>query len=187
MWNGKIIINHHFLKRLKKPNQIFAIWNDLFHHTVPDQFIINTFNVMASSQSLFLVCTKRPRRLLDIEHSLNPAKNIIVGSSCFSLDDSTQYFNLLNLSSIKRFKFFISFEPFIGSAFADLTINSKPEFAIIGHESGQNAAKSSIAHTLNLISQLKSFSIPIFTKQLYIDNKLFKHGTLPTELKLLYE
>lgn len=187
MWNGKIIINQHFLKRLKKPNQIFAIWNDLFHHDVPDHFIVDAFNTMATSDSIFLVCTKRVRRLLDLENQLNPTKNVIVGTTCFNTDDISQLFNLLNVSMIKRFKFFISFEPFVGTAFAKPEFHTNPEFAIVGHESGKNAELSILDNTHYLLNHLKSMSIPVFTKQLYINNKLLKHGALPTELKLLYE
>jgi protein gp37 len=187
MWNGKIKINIKFLERLKKPNQIFAIWNDLFHEDVPDQFIIDTFDIMSLSNSIFLVCTKRVRRLRNIEKQLIPAKNIIVGTTCYSIDDTNQIYNLLNISLIKNFKFFISFEPFVGTAIADIELNSKPEFAIVGHEFGTNAEKSTFTHALKLIKKLKELEIPIFVKKLYINEEELKHGELPTELRFLFE
>jgi len=67
------------LKR-KKPT-VYAVWNDLFHEAVPDEFIGETFRVMASIQRhTFLILTKRPQRMLDIVRRLE------AGSLCSYMD-----------------------------------------------------------------------------------------------------
>jgi len=64
----------------RKPT-VYAIWNDLFHEAVPDEFIGETFRVMASIQRhTFLILTKRPQRMLDIVRRLE------AGSLCSYMD-----------------------------------------------------------------------------------------------------
>ena len=52
------------LKR-KKP-AVYAIWNDLFHADVPDEFIFDTFRKICECRGrhAFLILTKRPGRML---------------------------------------------------------------------------------------------------------------------------
>jgi len=50
----------------RKP-KVFAVWNDLFHEAVPDEFIRRVFTLMAHGdvqQHTFLVLTKRPERMV---------------------------------------------------------------------------------------------------------------------------
>ncbi len=65
-FNGRVRLNYEFLGkplRKKKPT-VFAIWNDLFHEDVPDDFIAGVWDVMwEASQHTFLVLTKRPERM----------------------------------------------------------------------------------------------------------------------------
>ena len=67
-FNGRVRLNYEFLEkplRKKKPT-VYAVWNDLFHEDVPDEFIEKVFDVMATvSRHTFIVLTKRPRRLLE--------------------------------------------------------------------------------------------------------------------------
>jgi protein gp37 len=49
--------------RKRKPT-VFAVWNDLFHESVTDEFIANAYNIMARSpHHTFLVLTKRAERM----------------------------------------------------------------------------------------------------------------------------
>jgi len=65
-FNGKILLRHDNLDlplRTKKPT-VFAVWNDLFHEDVPDEFIDRAYAVMAlCPQHVFLILTKRPERM----------------------------------------------------------------------------------------------------------------------------
>ena len=55
----------HIPLKTKKP-QVWAIWNDLFHEDVPDEFIAAAFGVMAACpRHFFMVLTKRADRMFD--------------------------------------------------------------------------------------------------------------------------
>lgn len=55
----------------KKP-MVWAIWNDLFHESVPNEFITTTYEVMQEAkQHIFIVCTKRPDRIVSVLYDSN--------------------------------------------------------------------------------------------------------------------
>lgn len=66
MFDGRITLRHDNLDlplRTKKPT-VFAIWNDLYHEDVPDDFRDRAYAVMAlCQQHTFLVLTKRAERM----------------------------------------------------------------------------------------------------------------------------
>ena len=71
-WNGRIRLMEKNLDlplRVKKP-QIWAVWNDLFHEDVSDEFLDRAFGVMLACKifnnipnHVFLILTKRPERM----------------------------------------------------------------------------------------------------------------------------
>jgi len=65
-FTGEILMRHDNLNlptRIKKPT-VFAIWNDLFHKDVDDDFIGEVYNMMfACPQHTFLILTKRAERM----------------------------------------------------------------------------------------------------------------------------
>lgn len=73
-FNGQIRLNHEFLDkplRTRKPTA-WAVWNDLFHEDVPDDFIDRAFAVMLATHiwgnipnHRFLILTKRPERMAE--------------------------------------------------------------------------------------------------------------------------
>lgn len=67
-FNGIVQMNPEFLdKPLKKRKPTtYAVWNDLFHESVPFEFIDYVFAVMGRCQHhTFILLTKRPRRMLE--------------------------------------------------------------------------------------------------------------------------
>jgi protein gp37 len=65
----KIEVHPDRLKRFntRKP-KVFAIWNDLFHDAVPDDFIDEVYGVIGLLDNTYLILTKRPARM---ESTLN--------------------------------------------------------------------------------------------------------------------
>lgn len=67
-FNGEILLREDNLDmplRIRKPT-VFAIWNDLYHEDVPDEFIDHTYDVMLERpQHIFIVLTKRAKRLAE--------------------------------------------------------------------------------------------------------------------------
>jgi protein gp37 len=58
--------------RTKKPT-VFAVWNDLFHEDVHDDFILKAFQTMgAAFHHIYLILTKRPQRILPVLERINP-------------------------------------------------------------------------------------------------------------------
>jgi protein gp37 len=81
VWTGQVRFNEDWLDqplRWKKPRRIFVCAHgDLFHESVPDEWIDRVFAVMAlAPQHTFQVLTKRPRRMLDWFRR-NPYKHIL--------------------------------------------------------------------------------------------------------------
>jgi len=75
-WNGTIKLVPEHLQdplRWKRPRMVFVnSMSDLFHESVPDEFIDQVFAVMAlASQHTFQVLTKRPERMLEWFKSRN--------------------------------------------------------------------------------------------------------------------
>jgi protein gp37 len=76
-FNGKIRMMTLDLEKplkVKKP-QVFAVWNDIFHERVTEEFVLEAFGIMAlCPQHTFIVLTKRPERmkafLLETSHGV---------------------------------------------------------------------------------------------------------------------
>ena len=69
VWNGKVRFNEQWLDqplRWTRPRMIFVCAHgDLFHESVPDEWLDRVFAVMAlAPQHIFQVLTKRPERML---------------------------------------------------------------------------------------------------------------------------
>jgi protein gp37 len=67
-WSGNLHLDLLALPaplRVKKPT-VWAVWSDLFHEKVTDEFLDRVFAVMAlAPRHLFVVLTKRPARMLE--------------------------------------------------------------------------------------------------------------------------
>lgn len=69
LWNGKFVFRHNVLDqplRWQKPRTIFVCsMGDLFHESVPDEWIDDVMAVTAMApQHRFMVLTKRPERMM---------------------------------------------------------------------------------------------------------------------------
>jgi protein gp37 len=68
-WSGQVNLIEQHLEdpiRWKKPRRIFVnSMSDLFHESIPDEWIDRIFAVMAHAQHTFQVLTKRPKRMRD--------------------------------------------------------------------------------------------------------------------------
>jgi protein gp37 len=75
VWTGETRFNEPVLLdpiRWRRPRKIFVCAHgDLFHESVPDEWLDRVFAVMAlASQHVFQVLTKRPERMRDYAHAL---------------------------------------------------------------------------------------------------------------------
>jgi len=124
-WTGKVTLIH---KRLtapytwSKPQLVFVnSMSDLFHDSVPDEYIYAVLNVARNlPQHTFMILTKRPKRMAKFVNSYGPydlvtlagAKNIWLGVCVEDQDTADQRIPLLlqTPASVR----FVSYEPAIG-------------------------------------------------------------------------
>lgn len=112
--------------RWKKPRRIFVnSMSDLFHESVPDEFIMRVFTVMwqpAASKHIFQILTKRPARMRRFLTSNGAAtwwggcsslwKHIQLGISCEDQQTANERIPLL-LQTPAALRF-LSLEPLLG-------------------------------------------------------------------------
>jgi protein gp37 len=128
--------------RWRKPRVVFVnSMSDLFHKSVPVDFIGRVFNVMGqASQHTFQVLTKRPKRMSRVLTAyydtlgIEPYENVWLGTSIESADYNWRVDHLLAAPANVHF---ISAEPLLGPLTGiDLT---DVDWLIVGGESGSDA------------------------------------------------
>ena len=119
--------------RWRAPRVVFVnSMSDLFHARVPDAFVRQVFEVMASTpRHTYQVLTKRPRRLARLARSLPLAQNIWLG---VSVEDEGTLWRIDELRKVDAAVRFVSAEPLLESlGVVDLT---DVDWVIAGGESG---------------------------------------------------
>ena len=99
--------------RWKKPRIVFVnSMSDLFHEAVPAAFIESVFRVMnRASQHTFQVLTKRPARVMQLDHGLTWTPNIWLGTSIESKEWLDRLAKLKESNALTKF---LSLEPLLG-------------------------------------------------------------------------
>ena len=77
VWSGKVLCNEAWMVQefaelpKRKPTKVFLSMADLFHHQVPDAFIVKALNLMLEHpHCLFQILTKRATRMAEIMERL---------------------------------------------------------------------------------------------------------------------
>ena len=147
---------------LHKPHLIFVnSMSDLFHKSVPSNFIEAVFDVMNSaSQHTFQVLTKRPNRVLHLNERLNWAPNIWLGTSI----ESDQWLGrLAQLKKTSAKVKFLSLEPLLGPL-PNLALEGI-DWVIVGGESGPYARPMEEDWVLEIRDICIKSNVPFFFKQ----------------------
>lgn len=189
VWNGKVRFNQDWLTkplRWKKPRMIFVCAHgDLFHEDVPDEWILDVLTIMAiARQHTFQVLTKRADRMREFmsrpdllnEIYMNwywfvdeprevwswPLHNVWLGVSA---EDQKRYdLRRSCLDDTPGAVRFWSIEPLLGPI--DMRIEHvKPDWVIVGGESGQNARPIQPDWVRSIRDQCASAGVPFFFKQ----------------------
>ncbi|GAA3941770.1 DUF5131 family protein [Chitinophaga oryziterrae] len=146
----------------KKQKVVFVnSMSDLFHKSVPLDFIKKVFLVMNENpQHTFQVLTKRADRLLEIHRELKWPHNIWMG---VSIEDHRVLHRLDLLRQTGARTKFLSCEPLIGPLpNMDLT---NIDWVIVGGESGHKARPMNPDWVLEIMDQCKSAGVAFFFKQ----------------------
>jgi protein gp37 len=148
--------------QLKTPRLIFVdSMSDLFHETVPDEVILQLFDVMKrASWHKFQLLTKRIERLSHINPFIEWSENIWVGVSV----ENTDYRHRIDLlRSARAYIKFLSLEPLLGPLpNLDLT---GIDWVIVGGESGPKARKMEPEWAIEIRETCLQQNVPFFFKQ----------------------
>lgn len=146
----------------KRGRKIFVnSMSDLFHESVPVDYIQQVFAVMNQApQHTYQILTKRPQRLLELDPVLPWADHIWMGVSV----ESAAYRCRIDLlrrthASVK----FLSVEPLLGQI-ADMNLE-EIDWVIVGGESGPGARLVQPEWVANIRDQCLAANVKFFFKQ----------------------
>jgi protein gp37 len=181
----------------RKPRRVFVnSLSDLFHDSVPFEFVDRVFAVMAlAPQHTFQVLTKRPARMRDYVVSRSdprsfhvrmhailmnvdspnrtefdwPLPNVWLGTSVENQHFADERIPLL-LETPAAVRF-ISAEPLLGpvdlhSPVLEADSDGYLDWVIVGGESGPGARPMDLAWVRAIVAQCKAAGTPVFVKQL---------------------
>jgi len=203
-WNGTTRMVPNALKKplkRKKPTMYFVCsMSDIFHETVPFEWIYEVFDVMAlTPQHTYQVLTKRPKRMLEyFKHLGQRIKEAGFDSIPTQSNDPLNYYDALpNLwlgvtaenqeQANKRIPIllqipakvrFVSAEPLLSAV--DLTnfistqvthYENQLDWVIVGAESGPKRRECKTEWVENIVNQCELTGTSVFVKQLYWNNK----------------
>lgn len=148
--------------RMKKPQIIFVCsMSDIFHKDVPDDFILQLFDVMNRAHwHIFQVLTKRADRLSELTNKINWTNNIWMGVTVES-DQHTD--RILHLSQSGAITKFLSIEPML-SDIPNLPLHNI-DWVIVGGESGPGARPIEYSWVKSIQKQCAQKNVPFFFKQ----------------------
>lgn len=146
----------------KKPQMIFVnSMSDLFHESVPVDFIHQIFDVMhKASWHTFQILTKRSLRLLELDNKISWPMNVWMG---VSVENSEYTYRINHLRSTHAQIKFMSLEPLLGPV-ENLNL-TEIDWVIVGGESGPGARPIHEEWATNIRDQCLISQIPFFFKQ----------------------
>lgn len=148
--------------RWKKPQTIFVnSMSDMFHASVPREFILKAFSVMhQASWHRFQVLTKRSERLARLSAFLPWAENIWMG---VSVENDSYAHRIDHLRETDAAVKFLSLEPLLGPL-DNLRLESI-DWVIVGGESGPGARPMDSSWVTSIRDQCANAGVPFFFKQ----------------------
>lgn len=164
--NGFEVTLHDDLVRLplkwKKPRTVFVnSMSDLFHESIPLDFIASVFETMVlSPQHTFQVLTKRSLRLAEVARELPWPTNVWMG---VSVEDARVTQRIDHLRSVPASVRFLSCEPLIGPL--DNLNLTGIDWVIVGGESGPGARPMQREWVQSIMAQCRTAESAFFFKQ----------------------
>lgn len=146
----------------RRPRFVFVdSMSDLFHESVPEEFIQSVFSIMGqASQHRFQVLTKRSERLCYIASRLEWTPNVWMGVSVENHEFTYRIDHLRQTGA--RLKF-LSLEPLLG-AIPNLDL-AEIDWVIVGGESGPGARPMNEEWVLEIRDRCVAAGVPFFFKQ----------------------
>lgn len=143
------------------PRTVFVnSMSDLFHPEVPDEFILQVFEVMGDTpMHTYQVLTKRAKRLSTLAGKLPWSSNIWMG---VSVESQRYAFRVDHLRRVAAHVRFLSIEPLLGPVALDL---GGIGWVIVGGESGPGARPVDPSWVRSVRDQCVAQEVPFFFKQ----------------------
>lgn len=194
-FNGQIRLMENNLDlplRVKKPT-VWAVWNDLFHEDVTNDFIYRALRIIRDCERhTFLVLTKRPERMKQVIKKFQflhsgfwPLPNVFLGVTAENQEQADKRIPIL-LQTPAAVRFVSvepmlrpvslagfdgkTYRPWLDSVAWKVDIN----WVICGSESGPKRRPAKIDWIRSLRDQCEAAEVPFFLKQMEIDGKLVK-------------
>jgi len=158
---------------VKKPT-IFAVWNDLFHEAVSNDFIAGALRRMFDvDRHIYLILTKRADRMLERMGTLSARPHIWLGVTAENQKRAQERIPyLIEAPAAVRF---VSVEPMLGPVDLNLMYARKPgvttetlldhlDWIICGPETGPGARPCHPGWVLELAAQCGEAHVPFFFK-----------------------
>ena len=164
--NGFAVTTHESVLRQplkwKKPRLVFVnSMSDLFHKSVPTEFIQSVFEVMnEASQHTFQILTKRPKRARQLSGKVNWTPNIWMGTSVESERWQDRVEILKGTGAQVKF---LSLEPLLGPL-TNLDLQGI-DWVIVGGESGPGARAMEADWVREIKDNCLASEVPFFFKQ----------------------
>lgn len=146
----------------KKPQTIFVnSMSDMFHQSVPRDFIARAFDVMRRAHwHRFQILTKRADRLAKLSGDLPWPENIWMG---VSVESDSYIHRIADLRSTGAAIKFLSLEPLLGPL-NNLELDGI-DWVIVGGESGPGARSMNVEWVTSIRNQCVNSNVPFFFKQ----------------------
>ena len=146
----------------RKPRLVFVnSMSDLFHQSVPSDFILKVFQVMNESPShTFQILTKRPSRVVQLNDHIFWTPNIWMGTS---IELERWYERLELLKKTDAMTRFLSLEPLLGPL-PNLALDGI-DWVIVGGESGPRSRYMDPDWVRDIRDQCISSDTAFFFKQ----------------------
>lgn len=135
--------------------------SDLFHEEVPEEFVLNVFEVMRKAHwHQFQVLTKRSERLLHLSATIDWPANVWMG---VSVENEAYSFRIQHLRQTAASIKFLSLEPLLGPL-PDLDLRNI-DWVIVGGESGPGARPLQRKWVTDIRDQCLASDVAFFFKQ----------------------
>ena len=146
----------------KKPQTIFVnSMSDLFHESIPTEFIFRVFDIMRRADwHCFQILTKRSERMLELSPQLPRMPHIWLGVTVEEQDYAFRIDHLHNTNAEVKF---ISLEPLLGPI-SNLRLKGI-DWVIVGGESGPRARPIKESWVIDIRNQCQAANVSFFFKQ----------------------
>ena len=165
VWNGVVRMDEQSLDlptKWKSGRLIFVnSMSDLFHESVPFDFIERVFTTMQKTpQHTYQILTKRAKRLEEMSNDLLWPKNVWMGVSVENVDYQYRIEHLRRTNAMIKF---LSLEPLLGPLM-NLSLESI-DWVIAGGESGPGARPLKLAWIRSIRDQCIAANVAFHFKQ----------------------